>query len=53
MTHEQMQREFQYRVTMSLLKELLKTGGINEKEYRAIDTKMILHYLPVLSGLYP
>lgn len=53
MTHEQLLREFRYRTAMSLVKELLKTGVISKAEYSEIDTKMISHFLPVLSGLYP
>lgn len=53
MTHEQLQREFQYRVAMSLAKELLKNMLISEDEYRTVDAQMIKHFQPVLSGLYP
>ena len=53
MTKEQLQREFQYRVAMSLVKELLKSGVISEEEYRAVDAGMIMLFQPVLAGLYP
>jgi len=53
MTHDQLQREFQYRAAMSLIKELLKNEVISEEEYRMVDTKMIKHFQPVLAGLYP
>lgn len=53
MTHEQLQREFQYRAAMSLVKELLKRGVISDEEYRMVDARMIKHFQPVLSSLYP
>ena len=53
MTQEQLQSEFQYRVVMSLVKELLKSGVISEEEYRAVDARMIMLFQPVLAGLYP
>jgi|LSQX01.1.fsa_nt_gb uncharacterized membrane protein len=53
MTQEQLQSEFQYRVAMSLVKELLKSGVISEEEYRAVDARMIMLFQPVLAGLYP
>ena len=53
MMHEQLQREFQYRAAMSLAKELLKSGVISEEEYYTVDAKMIKHFQPVISGLYP
>ena len=53
MTHKQLQREFQYRVAMSLAKELMKNGVISDEEYRTIDSQMIKCFQPVLSGLYP
>lgn len=53
MTQEKLQLEFQYRVAMSLVKELLKGGVISEEEYRAVDARMIMLFQPVLAGLYP
>ena len=53
MTHEQLQREFQYRVAMSLVKELLKRGAISDEEYRIVDARMIKHFQPIFVGLYP
>ena len=53
MTHEQLQQEFQYRVAMSLVRELLKSGALSDDEYRRIDAHMIERFQPVLSGLYP
>ena len=53
MTHEQLHKEFQYRVAMSLAKEMLKGGVINEDEYRAVDARMIMLFQPIMAGLYP
>lgn len=53
MTHEQLLREFRYRVAMSLARELLKSGMISEGEYQIADAKMIEYFQPVLAGLYP
>jgi len=52
-THEQLQREFQYRVAMSLARDLLKSGVLSDEEYSAVDVKMIQRFQPVLAGLYP
>ena len=53
MTGEQLQREIKYRVAMSLVKELLKSGMITEDDYRAVEAQMIRIFEPILKGLYP
>ena len=53
MTHDQLQREFQYRVAMSLVKELQKSGVITLEEYHAVDARMIKLFQPIMAGLYP
>ena len=53
MTPEQLQRESQYRIAMSLVKEMVKSGVLSDDEYHKIDARMILRFQSVLSGLYP
>jgi len=47
MTHEQFQREKNYRVTLSIVKSMLKQGVISDKDYCAIDTMLVAKYRPV------
>ena len=51
MTHEQLQREFQYRVALSLAKELLKSGVITEEDCGLVSTALIGHFQSLLIGL--
>lgn len=44
-------REVQYQLTMSYVKQLKRNGTINEEEYRKIDTIMLKKYRPVLGTL--
>ncbi len=53
MTHKQLEREFGYRVIMSLIRELLITRVINETEHNMIKMKLIMRFQPLLAGLYP
>ena len=53
MTHEQLQREFQYRVAMSLIRELMKSGIISQDDSLILNEKLILRFQSVLAGLYP
>ena len=53
MTHEQLQREFQYRVAMSLVRELEKSGIISQDDSLVLNEKLILRFQSVLVGLYP
>jgi hypothetical protein len=51
MTHEQFEREKDYRVALSVAKTMLKRGLIDDREYHKIDTILIDKYLPVFGGL--
>ena len=53
MTHEQLQREFQYRVAMSLVSELMKSGVISQDDSLILNEKLILRFQSVLVGLSP
>lgn len=51
MTKEQLEREKNYRVSISLLKTLLDKGLITKKDYRKIDTRLAQKYRPVFGSL--
>ena len=53
MTHEQLQREFQYRAAMSLVRELEKSGIISQDDSLVLNEKLILRFQSVLVGLFP
>ena len=53
MTAEQLQKEFQYRVAMALIQEMLGKGIISDAEYSVLNDKMIVHFRSVLIGLSP
>lgn len=43
--------EFQYQLTMSLVRQLKSGGTISDNEYKQIDTIMLRKYRPVLGTL--
>ena len=43
--------EFQYQITMSLVRQLKENGTISDNEYKQIDTIMLEKYRPVLGTL--
>ena len=51
MTHEQFDREKNYRVALTIAKSMFKQGLITDLEYRQIDTLLIGKYSPVIGGL--
>ncbi|MCK9478912.1 MAG: hypothetical protein M0R40_05350 [Firmicutes bacterium] len=51
MTKEQYQAEIKYRLSMHILKNLLKDGLLTKSEYSKIDTKLNKKWRPLLSGL--
>jgi len=51
MTHEQFEREKNYRVSIAIAKIMLSKNLINMKEYSKIDTMLITKYKPVFGGL--
>lgn len=51
MTQEQFEREKAYGVTLSIARSMLKSGLINEREYKKIDTMMLNKYRPILGSL--
>jgi uncharacterized membrane protein len=51
MTHEQFEREKNYRVSISIAKSMLSKGLITDREYRKIDTKLIAKYQPIIGSL--
>jgi len=50
-THDQFQREKNYRVSLSITKAMLANGVITEQEYRKIDRLLITRYKPVIGAL--
>lgn len=52
MKSEQFEREKEYQVRISLLKEMLELGLITDKEYDKIDTIFIEKYAPIFGTLY-
>ena len=43
--------EFQYQITMSLVRQLKNNGTISDNEYKQIDTIMLRKYRPILGTL--
>ena len=43
--------EFQYQITMSLVRRLKENGTISDNEYKQIDTIMLEKYKPILGTL--
>lgn len=50
MTHEQFEREINYRVSIIVTQAMLKQGVIDERDYREIDTILSEKYHPILCG---
>lgn len=53
MTHKQFDREKRYRVALSIAKSMLNKSIIDEEDYKAIDTRLMKKYHPILEGLCP
>lgn len=51
MTQEQFKREKNYRVAISIAKNMLSNNIINSREYKKIDDKLIKKYKPLYAGL--
>lgn len=51
MTHEQVEREMNYRVSLVIAKAMLSQRLITEQEYKKIDTMLKAKYKPVIGGL--
>lgn len=51
MTNEQYEREWRYRIAISVAVAMLKKGLLKEDEYRIINDQMIEKYRPVFGGL--
>ena len=51
MTSKEYSNEFQYQITMSLVRQLKNNGTISDVEYKQIDTIMLNKYRPVLGTL--
>ena len=51
MTSKEYSNEFQYQITMSLVRQLKINGTISEDEYKKIDTIMLKKYRPILGTL--
>lgn len=52
MSEEQMKNEKLYQATMSMVRQMLENGIINELEYRQIDTIFLEKYRPVFGTLF-
>jgi hypothetical protein len=50
-TSEQLQRERDYGISMSIVKAMLNKGILTPQEYKKIDTIMTKKYEPILGGL--
>ena len=48
---EEWNNEFQYQLTMSLVRQLKENGTISDNEYKQIDTIMLEKYKPILGTL--
>lgn len=53
MTQEQLNREINYYIVLSLAKQMLKTGVIDESDFLFIDKSLMSKYHPIVEGLYP
>ena len=51
MTHEQFEREKNYRVALFVAESMLRQGLITDQEYHGIDTILIEKHHPVFGGL--
>ena len=51
MTHEQIQAESSYRISMGMAKSMLDEGLLTKAEYAKIDTIILKKYAPILGGL--
>lgn len=49
--NEEWNNEFQYQITMSLVRRLKENGTISDNEYKQIDTIMLEKYRPILGTL--
>lgn len=49
--NEEWNNEFQYQLTMSLVRRLKENGTISDNEYKQIDTIMLEKYKPILGTL--
>ena len=49
--NEEWNNEFQYQITMSLVRQLKENGTISDNEYKQIDTIMLEKYKPILGTL--
>ncbi len=51
MMNKDWNNEFQYQITMSLVRQLKNNGTISDNEYKQIDTIMLRKYRPILGTL--
>jgi len=51
MTQRQFKQEKNYRVSLTIAKEMLKKDLISGKDYRKIDAMLIAKYNPVIGSL--
>lgn len=51
MMNKDRNNEFQYQITMSLVRQLKNNGTISDDEYKQIDTIMLRKYRPILGTL--
>lgn len=51
MTHEQFEREKNYRVSLAVAKRMLASGILSEQDYGKIDTILLRKYRPLLGCL--
>ncbi|MCH5186693.1 MAG: hypothetical protein J1F64_11320 [Oscillospiraceae bacterium] len=51
MTHEQMQAEIGYKISMNMAKSMLEQGLLTKSEYAEFDTIMLKKYAPILGTL--
>lgn len=51
MMNKDWNNEFQYQITMSLVRQLKNNGIISDNEYKQIDTIMLGKYRPILGTL--
>jgi len=50
MSHEQFEREKNYRVSIAIAKTMLSKGLISDSDYRKIDTMLIAKYRPIIGS---
>lgn len=51
MTHEQFEREKNYRISLAIAKAMLSKKLITEHDFRKIDTMLITKYKPIFGSL--